>query len=149
MGRAESTCQMGRATGQIIPVERDTVDPGTALFTSIYTCVDGSSGVKIVSITDVRQDATRLVDHAHEAGEPVLVLQRSKPAVYLVGAAQYEAMAAELKRLQHALFWQDVAAAEAEHRAGRGRVYDDVERLIADLGLEVEGDEATAPAASR
>lgn len=33
-------------------------------------------------------------------------------------------------------FWQEVAEAEAEHQRGDGVVYEDVEALIRDLGLE-------------
>jgi len=91
--------------------------------------------MKIVSVTDVRQDATKLIKHAQTVGEPVLVLQRSKPAAYLVDARQYEAMQEDLKRLRHAAFWGDVTAASDEYRTGEGRVYDDAQSLIGELGL--------------
>jgi len=89
--------------------------------------------VKVVSITEVRQDATKVIRHAQKSAEPVLVIQRSKPAAYLIGAAQYEAMQAELKALRRAELLRDVAEAEAEIRRGGLRVYDDVEDLIAKL----------------
>ena len=91
--------------------------------------------MKIVSITNVRQDATRLIEHARTAGEPVLVLQRSQPAAYLVDARQYEAMQEDLKRLRHDAFWEDVTAASDEYRTGDARVYDDAQALITELGL--------------
>jgi prevent-host-death family protein len=92
--------------------------------------------VKVVSITEVRQDATKVIRHAQESAEPVLVVQRSKPAAYLVGAAQYEAMQAELEALRRAELLRDVAEAEDEIRRGGLRVYDDVEALIADLNAD-------------
>ncbi|MGH2370648.1 MAG: type II toxin-antitoxin system Phd/YefM family antitoxin [Chloroflexota bacterium] len=92
--------------------------------------------MKIVNITEVRQDATKLIEHAKTSKQPVLVLQRSRPAAYLVDAGEYDRMQAELKRLRHEQFWQDVAEAETEYRAGKARVYGDAESLIADLDLE-------------
>lgn len=91
--------------------------------------------MKIVNITELRQDATRLIEHAQATHKPVLVLQRSKPAAYLVAARAFEAIQEELRRLRHEQFWAEVAAAEAEYRAGKARAYEDAERLIADLGL--------------
>ena len=91
--------------------------------------------MKIVSITDVRQDATKLIKHAQTVGEPVLVLRRSQPVAYLVDARQYEAMQEDLKRLRHAAFWEDVTAASDEYRTGDARVYDDAQALITELGL--------------
>ena len=36
----------------------------------------------------------------------------------------------------HEVFWQEVAEARAEHERGESVIYDEVEALIADLGLE-------------
>lgn len=94
--------------------------------------------MKVVSITEVRQEATKLVQHATRTGEPVLVCIRSKPAAYLIKAGEYEEMLDELKRLRHELFWQGVAEAWSEYERGDGRLYDDVEAAIEDLGLEKE-----------
>lgn len=95
--------------------------------------------MKIVSITDVRQDATNLVEYARTAAEPVLVLQRSRPAAYVVGAEQYEAMQDELRRLRHDRFWQEVAEASTEYGSGGAAIYDTAEELIAGLGLGDDG----------
>lgn len=92
--------------------------------------------MKVVSITDVRQEATKLVEHARQNREPVLICVRSRPVAYIVDAEEYDALRRDLKRLRHELFWQGVAEAEAEHRSGQSRTYDDVEQLIADLELE-------------
>jgi prevent-host-death family protein len=92
--------------------------------------------MKVVSITDVRQEATKLVEHAQETREPVLICVRSKPVAYIVEAEEFEAMQRELKRLRYTLFWQGVAEAEAEHRAGLSKNYDNADEVIAALGLE-------------
>ena len=92
--------------------------------------------MKVVSITDVRQAATKLVEHTQQTHEPVLIGVRSRPVAYLVEAATYEAMQRDLKQLRHDLFWQGVATAEAEHQAGQSRVYESADALIEDLGLE-------------
>ncbi len=96
----------------------------------------GDTRMKTVSITDVRQDATKLVDEVRSSGQPLLVIQRSKPAAYLVASEKYEEMEAELRRLRHEAFWHGVHEATEEYRRGEAKVYDDVEELIADLGLE-------------
>lgn len=92
--------------------------------------------MKVVSITEVRQDATRLVEHARQTREPVLVCVRSTPAAYIVDAEAYDAMERDLKRLRYELFWRGVAESEEEHRAGLSQVYDSAADLIANLGLK-------------
>jgi prevent-host-death family protein len=88
-------------------------------------------GVKIVSITDVRQDATNLIRHVQESGEPILVVQRSKPAAYVIGATQFEHLQAELMQLRRGALLRDVAEAEAEARSGDLPVYETADALIA------------------
>ena len=92
--------------------------------------------MRTVSITKIRQDATRLIDEAERSHTPFLVLQRSRAAAYVVPAADYEAMEQELRELRHRVFWQGVDEAWAEHEGGEGTVHNDVEALISDLGLE-------------
>jgi prevent-host-death family protein len=97
--------------------------------------------VKVVSITEIQKDAEQLVEHVRQAGEPVLVTRRAQPAAYLIGAAQYEAMRSELEQLKQQRFWAEVAEAQAEHRSGQSRSFQDADALITELGLE------TSPAA--
>ncbi len=92
--------------------------------------------MKVVSITEVRQDATAVIRYAQESDEPVLVVQRSKPAAYVVGAAQYEMLQAELKQLRRAELLRDVAEAEADIRRGGLPEYDDVDALMESLEPE-------------
>jgi prevent-host-death family protein len=101
--------------------------------------------MRVVSITEVRQDATKLIDEATSTHEPILVIQRSRPAVYLVDAERYEAMERDLYELRRQSFWQEVDEAWAEHERGESPVYDNVESMIADLGLD-ESAEPPAPA---
>ncbi|MBE3588348.1 MAG: type II toxin-antitoxin system Phd/YefM family antitoxin [Thermoanaerobacteraceae bacterium] len=53
----------------------------------------------IANVTEVRQNASRIIAQVVESGEPAVVLQRSKPVVYIVEAAAYEEM---LKKLEAA-----------------------------------------------
>lgn len=92
--------------------------------------------MRVVSITEVRQDATKLVEQIRETREPVLVCVRSRPAAYIVDAQAYEAMERDLKRLRYEAFWRGVEESEHEQRAGLSRVYESAGDLIADLGLE-------------
>jgi prevent-host-death family protein len=89
-----------------------------------------------VSITEVRQGATALINEAQRTHEPILVIQRSRPAVYLVDAETYEAMEREMKDLRYRAFWQEVGEARDEYRSSETRVYDAAEDLIANLGLD-------------
>jgi prevent-host-death family protein len=91
--------------------------------------------MKVVSITDLRQEATKLVAYAQQTHEPVLVCVRSRPAAYIVEAETYDELRREIRRLRHELFWQGVAEAEAEHATGQSKSYASADDAIADLGL--------------
>jgi prevent-host-death family protein len=92
--------------------------------------------MRTVSITEIRQDATRLIEEAERTHTPLLVIQRSRATAYVVPAADYEALEQELRELRHRVFWQEVDEAQAEHQRGEGTVYDDADALIRVLGLE-------------
>ena len=93
--------------------------------------------MKVVSITEVRQDATKVIRHAQENGEPVLVVQRSRPAAYVVGAAQYEALLAALKQLRREAVVRDVEEALTAIERGEVREYTDVRELMASIEAEI------------
>jgi hypothetical protein len=82
-------------------------------------------------------------------------VQRSKPAAYVIGAAQYEAIQAELKALRRELFLLEVQAAEEEIRRGGLPVYDRVQALMASIDAEdtpeaaAASESCPAPEASR
>ena len=91
--------------------------------------------MRTVTITELRQEATKLIDETQRTHQPILVIQRSRPAAYLVDAETYEAMERDLRDLRRQAFWQEVNEAREEYRTGDTRVYEDADDLIADLGL--------------
>lgn len=46
----------------------------------------------IANVTEIRQNASKIIARVVESGEPAVVLQRSKPVVYIVEASAYEEM---------------------------------------------------------
>ena len=91
--------------------------------------------MKTISVTDLRQRTAEVLDEIAGSAEPVAILQRSRKIAYLVGAGTYDADRAELASVRRQLFLREVREAEAEYAASPAREYDDVEELIADLGL--------------
>jgi prevent-host-death family protein len=89
--------------------------------------------MKTVPISDLRQRIADVIDDAREADEPTVVLQRSRPAAYIVGPARFERDQQELSALRRQLFLAEAREAEAEYRAGEARRFDDMEQLLDDL----------------
>lgn len=89
--------------------------------------------MKSIPVTELRQRVSEVIDELQASDEPMVVLQRSRPAAYLVGPEHYERDQAELKTLRRALFLREVREAEAEYDAGDSRTFDDVEALISEL----------------
>ena len=89
--------------------------------------------MKTVGVTELRARAAEILDEVRNTDEPIAILQRSRPAAYLVGAEQYEAERAELRTARRALFLREVREAEAEYSAGEARTYQDVDDLLGDL----------------
>ena len=89
--------------------------------------------MRTVPVSELRQHTAEILDSLRESDEPIVVLQRSQKAAYLVDAGQYEAQLAELSATRRALFLREVREAEAEYSAGQVREYDDVEALLTDL----------------
>ncbi len=50
----------------------------------------------MANVTEVRQNASKIIARVLETREPAVVLQRSKPVVYVVEASMYENMLKEL-----------------------------------------------------
>ncbi|MDI6632305.1 MAG: type II toxin-antitoxin system Phd/YefM family antitoxin [Bacillota bacterium] len=46
----------------------------------------------IISITELRQDASKVIKLAASSKEPVLIVQRSNPVAYLIDAETFERM---------------------------------------------------------
>jgi prevent-host-death family protein len=89
--------------------------------------------MKSVPISDLRQRIADVIDQAREADEPTVVLQRSRPAAYIVSPERYERDQQELSALRRQLFLAEVREAEAEYQAGEAARYDDMEQLLDDL----------------
>ena len=84
-------------------------------------------------ISDLRQRIADVIDEAREADEPTIVLQRSRPAAYIVSPARFERDQNELSALRRQLFLAEVREAEAEYRAGDAHRFEDVEDLLDEL----------------
>jgi prevent-host-death family protein len=89
--------------------------------------------MKTIGVTDLRQRTAEILAELRDGDEPVAILQRSRPAAYLVSAEQFEADRAELRTARRALFLREVRDAEAEYEAGGTTAYDDVDGLLSDL----------------
>ncbi len=55
---------------------------------------------KIVPISDLRRQASRVVNTLREGGDVVYITQHGRPAAVLVNFDQYEALIAQLEALQ-------------------------------------------------
>ena len=89
--------------------------------------------MKVIGVTELRQRAAEVLEDLAGSGEPLVVLQRSRKIAYLVDADTYETERAELATARRQLFIREVREAEAEYAAGSGRIYGDVEAVIAGL----------------
>ena len=75
-------------------------------------------GMKTIGVTELRQRTAAILEDLRRGDEPVAILQRSRPAAYLVSADQFEADRDELRAARRALFLREVREAEAEYTAG-------------------------------
>jgi prevent-host-death family protein len=89
--------------------------------------------MKTIPISDLRQRLPEVLEAVRLDDEPTIVLQRSRPAAYLVGAEHYERDQAELAALRRALFLSEVREAEAEYQAGGAKQFENVEQLLDEL----------------
>ncbi len=89
--------------------------------------------MKTVPISDLRQHVADVIDGLRETDEPTVVLQRSRPAAYLLSPDRYERDQRELKLLRRQLFLAEIRESEREYDAGDARRYVDMERLLDDL----------------
>lgn len=74
----------------------------------------------IVPITDLRQDATGIVDRASRTREPIVITQRGRPTAVMVSVETYERDQHELELLRL------LTRGEREVEAGKGHDLDDV-----------------------
>jgi prevent-host-death family protein len=89
--------------------------------------------VKSIPISDLRQRVAEVIDDVQATDEPIVVMQRSRPAAYLVSPEHFERDQNELSMLRRALFMSEVREAEAEYVAGEAKQFDDIEQLLDEL----------------
>jgi prevent-host-death family protein len=89
--------------------------------------------MKSIGVTDLRQRTARILDELKGSEEPIVILQRSQKAAYLIDADRYDAEREELRLARRQLFLREVREAEAEFGAGDAAPYADVEALLDDL----------------
>jgi prevent-host-death family protein len=89
--------------------------------------------VKTVPITELRQRVADVIDEVQSADEPTVVLQRSRPAAYIVSPERYDRDQRELQLLRRQLFLAEVREAEEEYRVGGSSQFDDVSTLLDEL----------------
>jgi len=56
--------------------------------------------VYITNITEIRQNASKVITRAVQEKEPTVILQRSKPVAYIVEASLFENIQKKLERAQ-------------------------------------------------
>jgi prevent-host-death family protein len=89
--------------------------------------------MKTIPISDLRTRIAEVIDDVQASDEPTIVMQRSRPAAYIVNPEHFERDRAELSSLRRALFLTEVREAEAEYAAGKAEQFDDVEDLLDEL----------------
>ena len=77
----------------------------------------------IVSISDLRQDAAKVLKQVRDSGEPLVITQRGRAAAVMLSVESYEASVRE-KELLHLL-----VRGEKEIEAGQGH---DLEAVLAE-----------------
>lgn len=89
--------------------------------------------MKTVPISELRQRVADVIDEVQASDEPMVVLQRSRRAAYIVNPDRYERDQQELSLLRRQLFMSEVREAEAEYATGSTARFDDVEQLFEEL----------------
>ena len=89
--------------------------------------------MKSIAVTDLRQRTAEVLDEVRGSDEPVVILQRSQKAAYLVDATRYEAQMEELRTARRQLFLREIREAEAEYSSGGAASLEDMEALLSEL----------------
>lgn len=89
--------------------------------------------MKTVPVSDLRQHVADVIDDVQATDEPTVVLQRSRPAAYIVSPGRYERDQRELSLLRRQLFLAEIREAEAEYRAGDVAHFDEVDQLLDEI----------------
>ena len=89
--------------------------------------------MKTVPVSDLRQHVADVIHDVQATDEPTVVLQRSRPAAYIVSPVRYERDQRELSLLRRQLFLAEIREAEAESRAGGAAQFEDVDQLLDEI----------------
>lgn len=89
--------------------------------------------MKTVPISELRQRVADVIGEVQASDEPTIVLQRSKPAAYILSPDQYERDQRELALLRRQLFVSEIREAEAEYATGGARAFGSIDDLLAEL----------------
>ena len=76
---------------------------------------------KIISISNLRQEATQVVKDLREHRQPWTLIQRSRPVAILLDFETFEAMQDRLRELEEEHLLRVVAEGRKEHRRGKTR----------------------------
>jgi prevent-host-death family protein len=74
-----------------------------------------------------------VIEDVQAGDEPLVILQRSRPAAYIVSPERFDRDQRELQLLRRQLFLAEVREAEEEYRAGGTARFDDVDALLDNL----------------
>ena len=89
--------------------------------------------MKTVAISELRQRVADVIGDVQASDEPTVVLQRSKPAAYIVSPDRYARDQQELALLRRQLFVGEIREAEAEYAAGDAHKFGNVDELLEQL----------------
>jgi prevent-host-death family protein len=89
--------------------------------------------MKTVPISDLRQHVADVITDIQESDEPTVVLQRSRPAAYIVSPERFERDQRELSLLRRQVFVAEIREAEAEYIAGNAATFGGVDELLDEL----------------
>ncbi len=76
---------------------------------------------QLISVSQLRQNAARILKEAQANGEPWVVVSRSRPVAVILSPDAYQAMQKRLRELEEAELARVVEEGEREFRAGKAR----------------------------
>lgn len=69
------------------------------------------------SVTEVKQNLSKIITDANETGEPTFILNHNKPEAVLLSTQAYENLISELNKLEEQLWEYEVAKRIEKHDA--------------------------------
>ena len=75
---------------------------------------------RIIPISDLQNQAKKIVESVKKTRDPIIITQRGRPAALLVNYEDYEGMVATLEEMSQPDWRERLAEAERDSKAGRG-----------------------------